>query len=158
MTFTISGCHSRREPESQADGTPEGDNSEDRNVEYLDDPYSQSSISRIPAHENSCMHSRRAARTELCAERPKLLTDWYRKNGSRNPPPAGRGSLFSGRAWRSSTDEMQEASYRRLHSSLPAPTTANPVCGVIVYPDAQAVSVWGVLHSMGERLSQPLWT
>ncbi|HOS28205.1 MAG TPA: pyruvate formate lyase family protein [Deltaproteobacteria bacterium] len=131
------------------------DNSEDRNVEYLDDPYlSKLDLEDFPRMK-LLLHRRRAARPELCAERPKLLTDWYRKNGFEESAP--------GRPWQPVL--RQGLAFEHLMRCkkpviadaqlLAGTTTANPVCGVIVYPDAQAVSVWGELHSMGERLLNP---
>ena len=38
---------------------------------------------------------------------------------------------------------------------LAGSTTTNPVCGVVVYPDAQATMIWGELNSVDKRLLNP---
>ncbi len=131
------------------------DKSEDRKVVHLGDPYlSAYDLEDFPRLA-ALLNRHRAARPELCAERPKLLTDWYRRNGFEEVSP--------GRPWQPVLRQGLAFEHLMRHKKpviadsqlLAGSTTANPVCGVIVYPDAQATMIWGELNSVDKRLLNP---
>jgi pyruvate-formate lyase len=131
------------------------DNSEDRNVIHLEDPYlSAYDLEDFP-RLRTLVERLRGSRPELCAERPKLLTQWYRENGFEEANP--------GRPWQ--PELRQGLVFEHLMRNkkpviadsqlLAGSTTSNPVCGVVVYPDAQSTSIWGELNTVDKRLLNP---
>jgi len=128
---------------------------EDKNVKYLDDPYlSDYDLKDFPRLVR-LLERQRSSRPEVCAERPKLLTEWYRKNGfeevSHNRPwhPVLRQGLAFEFLMRQKKPIIADSQL------LAGTTTSNPVSGVIVYPDAQATMIWGELNSVDKRLLNP---
>ncbi len=128
---------------------------EDKNVVYLRDPYlSHLDLDDFPRLK-LLLSRNRTSRPEICAERPKLLTRWYRENGFEEVGP--------GRPWHPVL--RQGLAFEHLmrckkpviadEQLLAGSTTTNPVCGVVVYPDAQAIMIWGELNTVGKRLLNP---
>ena len=128
---------------------------EDKNVIYLDDPYlSDFDLEDFPRLKR-LLERHRSSRPEVCAERPKLLTQWYRKNGFEE--------VSHGRLWQPVLRQGLAFEYLMRQKKpiiadsqlLAGTTTSNPVSGVIVYPDAQATAIWGELNSVDKRLLNP---
>ncbi len=128
---------------------------EDRNVVHLEDPYlSHLDLGDFPRLE-LLLHKNRTSRPEICAERPKLLTRWYRENGFEEAGP--------GRPWHPVLRQGLAFEYLMRCKKpviaqaqlLAGSTTTNPVCGVVVYPDAQATMIWGELGSVDKRPLNP---
>ena len=139
----------RRKEHLRADGK------EDRNVIHLEDPYlSDYDLKDFPRLK-ILLERHRNSRPELCAERPKLLTQWYRANGFEEES--------QGRPWQ--PDLRQGLAFEYLMRNkkpviadsqlLAGSTTSNPVCGVVVYPDTEASSIWGELNTVDKRLLNP---
>jgi pyruvate formate-lyase/glycerol dehydratase family glycyl radical enzyme len=91
----------------------------------------------------------------ICTERPRLLTAWFQENGFERDR--------RGRPW---APELRQAlAFRHLmthkaplirdNDLLAGTTTAEETCGVILYPDAQGVMIWGELKSIGDRILNP---
>ena len=127
----------------------------DRNVVYLDDPYLPDfDLDDFPRLKK-LLERQRGSRPELCAERPKLLTEWYRRNGFEEVSP--------GRPWQPVLRQGLAFEYLMAHKKpviaesqlLAGSTTTSPVCGVVVYPDAQALTIWGELNTVDKRLLNP---
>ena len=128
---------------------------EDKNVIYLDDPYlSDFDLENFPRLKR-LLERHHSSRPEVCAERPELLTQWYRKNGfeeaSHNMPwqPVLRQGLAFEYLMRQKKPIIADSQL------LAGTTTSNPVSGVIIYPDAQATAIWPELNSVDKRLLNP---
>ncbi len=128
---------------------------EDRNVAYLHDPYlSHLDLGDFPRLE-LLLHKNRTSRPEICAERPMLLTRWYRENGFEEASPGRpwhpvlRQGLAFEHLMRCKKPVIAQAQL------LAGSTTTNPVCGVVVYPDAQATMIWGELNTVDQRPLNP---
>ena len=128
---------------------------EDRNVIHLEDPYLPDLDLEDFPRLKKLLERYRRSRPELCAERPKLLTEWYRRNGYEEVSP--------GRPWQPMLRQGLAFEYLMRHKKpviadsqlLAGSTTTNPVCGVVVYPDAQATMIWGELNTVDKRLLNP---
>ena len=127
----------------------------DKNVVYLQDPYlSHLDLDDFPRLK-LLLHQNRTARPEICAERPMLLTRWYRENGFEEASPGRpwhpvlRQGLAFEHLMRCKKPVIADAQL------LAGSTTTNPVCGVVVYPDAQATMIWGELNTVDQRLLNP---
>jgi pyruvate formate-lyase/glycerol dehydratase family glycyl radical enzyme len=128
---------------------------EDRNVRYLDDPYlSHLDLEDFPRLD-TLLRRHRAKKPRLCAERPRILTQWYRRNGFEEVSP--------GRPWHPvlrqglAFEHLMRCKQAVIADGqlLAGSTTADPVCGVVVYPDAQATLIWGELNTLDKRLLNP---
>ncbi len=128
---------------------------EDSNVIHLDDPYLPDLDLEDFPRLKKLLERQRGSRPELCAERPKHLTEWHRRNGFEEVSP--------GRPWQPVLRQGLAFEYLLSHKKpviaesqlLAGSTTSNPVCGVVVYPDAQATMIWGELNSLDKRLLNP---
>jgi formate C-acetyltransferase len=127
----------------------------DKNVRYLEDPYlPEYSIDDFPRIKNF-LDDHFTLKPIVCTERPRLLTEWYRKNGFE--------SDLKGEPWK---PEIRSAlAYRYLmenrkpiiHSNdlIAGTSTSKEPTGVIIYPDAQGTMIWGELGSMDKRVLNP---
>ncbi|MEW5783772.1 MAG: pyruvate formate lyase family protein [Bacillota bacterium] len=127
----------------------------DKGVKYLEDPYLSSySISDFPRLQEF-LHNHFTLLPQMCAERPKLLTEWYRANGFEYDR--------EGNPW---VPELRQAyAYKYLminrkpiiaHNDLIAGTsTSKQPTGVLIYPDAQGTIIWGELASVEKRILNP---
>ncbi len=131
------------------------DSTEDENVKYLSEPYLAAySLNDFPRLEH-LLEVHLNNRPELCAERPELLTKWYRrhgfeknKQGSPWQPVLRQGMAFE---YLMTNKQPVIAGYQLLAGT----TTRNEACGVIVYPDAQGAMAWGELCSISKRHLNP---
>ncbi len=128
---------------------------EDGSVIHLHDPYLPDLDLEDFPRLKKLLERQRGSRPELCAERPRLLTEWHRRNGFEEVSP--------GRPWQPVLRQGLVFEYLLRHKKpviaesqlLAGSTTSNPVCGVVVYPDAQATMIWGELNSVDKRLLNP---
>jgi formate C-acetyltransferase len=127
----------------------------DTGVKYLDDPYlSEFSLDQFPKikHMLEIHHS---AMPEVCAERPKLLTEWFIEHGFEtdryNQP--WHPELRQGYAFKYLMEN--KAAIIAPNSLLPGTTTSVLPTGVLIYPDAQGVAFWAELLISEKRLLNP---
>ncbi len=126
----------------------------DPGVTWLQDPYlSAYGIGDFPRLQQFLdLHF--STLPEVCAERPQLMTDWYRKNG-----------FEKDRAGVSWFPELRQAlAFRYLMENkapiirkddLVAGTTTTKEIGATVFPDGQGTMFWAELNSSGRRLLCP---
>lgn len=127
----------------------------DEGVKYLNDPYlSAYSINDFP-RLIQLLDNHFNIVPEICAERPRLLTEWYRTHGFENDK--------NNAPW---VPELRQAlAFKYLmenrrpiiaQNDLVAGTsTSKEQTGVIVYPDAQGTMIWGELSSVDKRVLNP---
>jgi len=127
---------------------------EDINVKYLADPYlPEYSLEDFPVIK--LLHERHFnAKPAISAERPRLLTEWYRKNGFENDR--------NGQPWFPELRQANAFKYLMENKKaiiqddcLIAGTTSPEEIGVIVYPDTTGTLIWGELGSIEKRVLNP---
>ena len=127
----------------------------DAGVQWLPDPYlSTYSLEDFPRLGES-LRAHFDVTPEICAERPRLLTEWYRRNGFETDT--------SGRPWNPEIRQARAFKYlmeRRApiiaeNSLIAGTSTSKQPTGVIIYPDAQGVMIWGELLSVAKRGLNP---
>jgi len=134
---------------------PEVIQAKDEGVACLTDPYlSEFSLVDFPRLEK--FHDDYFnIKPEICPERAELLTHWFRENGFEKDR--------TGKDW---IPELRQAmAFKSLmrnkkpiirkNDLIAGTTTTNDTIGVIVYPDAQGVMVWGELGSIDKRILNP---
>ncbi len=123
-------------------------------VEFIRDPYlSDYTLDDFP-RLRKFLDIHLTAKPEICHERAKLLTDWFRANGFE----ADR----SGNPW---TPELRQGlAYKYLMENrkpiirkddLIAGTTTTKEIGVVLYPDSSGTLIWGELNSVSDRQLNP---
>ncbi|MBI5506488.1 MAG: formate acetyltransferase [Deltaproteobacteria bacterium] len=129
--------------------------SRDPGVAYLPDQYlSEYGLDDFPRLQGF-LREHFDETPQICAERPRLLTEWYRSNGFEHGP--------GGRPWDPLLRQARALAYlleRRKpiiakNSLIAGTSTSKQPTGVILYPDAQATMIWGELLSVGQRLLNP---
>ena len=127
----------------------------DEHVGYLEDPYlSEYSIDNFPRIKKF-LDDHFTLKPAICTERPRLLTEWYRKNGFEFDA--------EGKPWQ---PELRAAlAYRHLMENrkpvihgndlIAGTSTSKEPTGVIIYPDAQGTMIWGELGSVDKRGLNP---
>jgi len=128
---------------------------EDKKVIHLEDPYFPDLGLDYFPRLKKLLERQRGTRPELCSERPKILTEWYRRNGFEEVSP--------GKPWQPVLRQGLAFEYLMRYKKpviaesqlLAGSTTSNPVCGVVVYPDAQATMIWGELNTVNKRILNP---
>ncbi len=127
---------------------------EDPNVVYLEDPYlPEYSVQDFPRLERFYrLHFETTP--EVCAERPKLMTDWFRENGFEEDN--------KGDPWSSVLRQAHAFKYLMENKKpiiqkddLMAGATTSKEIGLTVFPDGPATMFWGELHSVGKRVLSP---
>ena len=135
--------------------TPTADHEKDPGVVCLPDPFlSEFGLRDFPRLEK--FHDDYFnIKPEICAERAELLTRWYRENGFEKDS--------TGKEWVPECRQALAFKYLmknkkpiiRKNDLIAGTTTINDTIGVIVYPDAQGVMVWGELGSIDKRILNP---
>jgi formate C-acetyltransferase len=127
---------------------------EDKGVKFLIDPYlAEYSLADFPRVKK--LHTQLFnTRPEISSERPKLLTEWFRKNGFEDD--------INGNPW---VPELRQAyAFKYLMENkktkiqedcLLAGTTTPEDIGIIVYPDTTGTLIWGELGSVENRVLNP---
>ncbi len=90
----------------------------------------------------------------LCAERPEILTRFFRENGYETDPEGRPWSpvLRQARAFRYLMEQKKPLIRR---GDLIAGTTTTKEIGVVLYPDAHGTMIWGELFTVPYRLLNP---
>lgn len=126
----------------------------DAGVKCLGDPYlSEYGIDAFPRIKR--LHEKHFNATpDISAERPVLLTQWYRRHGFEKDS--------DGNPW---TPELRQAyAFKYLmknkkpiirQDSILAGTTCPEEVGVLVYPDTSGTLIWGELGSINKRVLTP---
>ncbi len=124
-------------------------------VGFLTEPYlSDYTLSDFPRLERM-LERHFTAKPQVCIERPRLLTRWFRENGFETDA--------DGQPW---TPELRQAhAFKYLmcekkpviagDALLAGSTTAAQPTGVVIYPDAHGGLLWGELASVGDRPLNP---
>jgi formate C-acetyltransferase len=123
-------------------------------VEFLDDPHlSQYSLEDFPRLKKF-LDIHLTAKPEVCHERAKLLTDWFRVNGFETDR--------NGNPW---APELRQAhAYKFMMENrdplirgddLIAGTTTTKEIGVVLYPDTSGTLLWSELRSVPYRQLNP---
>ncbi|MCP4137642.1 MAG: formate acetyltransferase, partial [bacterium] len=131
-----------------------GRSGENKGVKHLSDPYLPDySIDDFP-RLNDFLNTHFTKKPEICAERPKLLTDWFRENGWDKDK--------NGNTW---FPELRNAfAFKHLmqnkkpvirKNDLMAGTTTSKEVGVTVFPDGQGTMFWSELYSVEQRVLNP---
>ncbi len=123
-------------------------------VRYLEDPaFSDWTIEDFPRLK-TFLHDFFRTRPEVSTERPRLLTDYYRRHGFETGPdgaPLDPG-LRQAAAFRHLLMHRQA---RIRKNDLIAGTTTDKDVGVLVYPDLGGVYIWPELYTMHVRRLNP---
>ena len=122
----------------------------DKGVKYLDDPYLSDFGPEDFPRLKRFFDFHFDTLPEICAERPKLMTQWFRENGFETDT--------KGEPW---FPEMRQAlAFKHLMANkkpiirkddLLAGTTSSKLVGVTVFPDGQGTMIWGELNSLEKR-------
>lgn len=126
----------------------------DPGVQYLTDPYlSKYSLRDFPRLE-TFLNIHFTVKPELCHERPKLMTDWYKTHGFE--------TAKDGSSW---FPELRQAyAYKHLMENrqpiirtndLIAGTTTTKEIGVVIYPDGVGSTIWSELNTIEDRELNP---
>ncbi len=123
----------------------------DAGVKGLEDPYLAGySLQDFPRLEQF-LDDHLSSKAEICAERAKLLTDWFRQHGYETDKVEGElaPEVRIGRAFKYMMSN--KAAIIRKNDLLAGTTTRNEVVGATVYPDSNGGSIWGELFSIDKR-------
>jgi pyruvate formate-lyase/glycerol dehydratase family glycyl radical enzyme len=127
----------------------------DAGVKFLEDPYlSRYSLDDFPRLRRLCdMHF--GVMPELCAERPRILTEWYRTHGFEYDEK-GDPWVPELRQAHAFKYLMEERKPIIAEDSLIAGTsTSKEPTGVLIYPDSSGTLVWGELETIERRILNP---
>lgn len=127
----------------------------DKGVKYLSDPYlPEYGLEDFPRLQGM-LHRHFNIKPQICAERPQLVTGWFRTNGFEKD--------YEGRPWHPGL--RQAYAFKHLmenRKAIIAPdeliagtSTSKLPTGVIIYPDAQGTMIWGELLSVEKRVLNP---
>lgn len=127
----------------------------DQRIHFLDDPYlPEYTLENFPRLQ-AFLDDHLSHKAEVCAERAKLLTQYYRKHGFEyclDQSPDGKKLSSEVRQARAFKYLMSHKKPVIRHNDLLAGTSSsNPIAGSVVYPDAQGVMIWGELLSIDKR-------
>jgi pyruvate formate-lyase/glycerol dehydratase family glycyl radical enzyme len=122
----------------------------DHGVVYLDDPYlsaySLDDFGRLKAARDRHF----TTRAEICAERPMLMTRWFREHGFEQQ--------VDGTPWIPELRQGHAFKYLMEHrepiiakNDLIAGTTTAKEIGVVLYPDTHGTLIWGELLTAPHR-------
>jgi formate C-acetyltransferase len=123
-------------------------------VKYLPDPYlSDVSLEAFPRIQ-AFLETHFTTKAEVCPERPKLITDWYKANGFETDR--------DGRPWVPELRQGHAFKYLMEHrrpiireNDLIAGTTTTKEIGVVVYPDSHGTMLWSELLTVPHRALNP---
>jgi len=132
-----------------------GKKGDDPGVKYLDDPYlSEYSLDDFP-RVKAINERQLSTRPEISAERPRLLTEWFRKNGYYTDSngvkwnPVMRQALAFNYLMSNKKPVIQDG-------NLIAGSTGPEEVPVLLYPDTEAsIALWAELDSINKRVLNP---
>lgn len=121
---------------------------------FLPDPYlSRYDLASFPRLKN-LLDQHFTVRPEICIERPRLLTEWYQKNGFEEDP--------QGKPWNEISRQAQAFNFLMKNrkaiiqdQDLLAGTSSTKKIGVLLYPDGVANYIWGELNHISLRELNP---
>lgn len=126
----------------------------DPGVKYLKEPYlSDLSLNDFPRIERFIdIHFE--TRPQVCAELPKLVTDWHKANGyeTDNAGNPWHPLLRKGHAFRHLMENRKPLIRK---NDLIAGTTTTKEIGVVVYPEGHGTMIWGELLTVPHRTLNP---
>jgi formate C-acetyltransferase len=119
-------------------------------VKYLPEPYlSQYRLEDFP-RVAAFLDLHFTVKPEICAERPKILTDWFKANGFE--------TTTDGKPWIPELRQGQAFKYLMenrkpiiRNNDLIAGTTTGKEIGVVVYPDSSGTTIWSELNTVDQR-------
>ncbi len=126
----------------------------DPGVKHLEDPYlSHYSLEDFPRLSTS-LDRHFSHRPEICAERPVLLTEFFRNNGFEFKPDgtAWEAELRQGYAFKYLMENRKPII---AENDLIAGTTTTKPIGVVIYPDTSGTLIWGELLTAPYRPLNP---
>ena len=123
-------------------------------VRYLEDPYlAQYSLEDFPRIQRF-LEIHFSQQPEVCSERPRLLTKWYKQHGFE--------TQANGMPWNPVLRQAHAFNYLMSNkqplireNDLIAGTTTRKEIGVVLYPDAHATLLWGELLTLPNRTLNP---
>jgi formate C-acetyltransferase len=126
----------------------------DGGVRYLKDPYlSAYGLNDFPRLKDF-LEIHLKTRPAICHERPLILTRWYRKNGFETTP-GGEPWIPEVRQAKAFRHLMENKRPMIRKNDLLAGTTTTEEIGVVLYPDAHGVMIWGELVTVPHRPLNP---
>lgn len=119
-------------------------------VKYLSDPFlSQYGLADFPRVARF-LDRHFTVKPEICAERPKILTDWFKANGFETTAAGSPWvpELRQGQAFK----YLMENKKPIIHENdLIAGTTTTKEVGVVIYPDSSGTTIWSELNTVSHR-------
>lgn len=128
--------------------------SRDPGVKYLADPYlSDYSLADFP-RITSFLETHFTVTAEVCPERPRLVTDWYKQNGFETD---GNGDPWMPELRQAYAFKYLMENRKPLirKNDLIAGTTTTKEIGVVVYPDSHGTMIWSELLTVPHRCLNP---
>jgi len=127
----------------------------DAGVKYLQDPYLCGYTLAAFPRLQKFLDIHFSVKPQVCIERPRLLTSWYREHGFEISP--------DGQSWNPELRQAYAFRHLMVHKKpvirendlVAGTTTTSGACGVVIYPDAQGTMIWGELNSVAHRLLNP---
>ena len=127
----------------------------DPGVKYLVDPYlSEYSLDDFPRLK-TFLDRHFSIMPEICAERPKLLTDGTGIMVSNATIRAGHGVPELRQAYAFKYLMEKKRPIIANGDIIAGTTTAKEPTGVVIYPDSQGTMIWGELSSVDKRILNP---
>ena len=126
----------------------------DPGVRRLEDPYlSGFSLEDFPRLK-SFLDIHLEVKAEVCPERPKLMTDWFKENGFETDRDGKQWipQLRQGHALKHLLENRKPIIRK---NDLIAGTTTTKEIGVVVYPDSHGTMIWGELLTVPNRALNP---
>jgi len=123
-------------------------------VQFLEDPFlAEYSLDDFPRLKDF-LDIHLTKKPEICMERPKHLTDWFRANGFETDS--------EGKSWNPVLRQAKAFNYLMLNkkpiirkNDLLAGTTTMKEIGVVLYPDTHGNMIWGELKTVPYRILNP---
>jgi len=126
----------------------------DAGVRYLEDPYlADYSLADFPRIRDF-LDIHFTVTAEVCPERPKRITDWYKTNGFETDA-AGNPWIPELRQAHAFKYLMENRKPIVRKNDLIAGTTTTREIGVVVYPDSHGTMIWGELLTVPHRSLNP---
>ncbi len=126
----------------------------DPGVKYLHDPYLSEYTLEDFSRLMEFLDIHFETIPEICHELPKLVTDWYKKNGYESDMN-GRPRVPEIRQARAYKYLMENRKPIIRKNDLVAGTTTTRDIGVVIYPDTHGSMIWGELITVPHRALNP---
>ena len=124
---------------------------QDQGVNFLDDPYLPNySLEDFP-RLRGFLDDHLNHKAEVCAERAKWITRYYRENGFETDNDGNKPVPEIRQAQAYKYLMSNKRPIIRKNDLLAGTTSSYPITGSVVYPDAQGVMIWGELLSIDKR-------